>query len=227
MIKLKRYKANDLYIGYLGIVKKNNSSYVCDSQGMKRKIVFLKKLPNFYDECKDIRMGVSYLSFHNIHVILSNEIGKVLYYRLVPLTTITMKEKFTFKEIENWEDRFNNISQEDVAKEDISKTTNEPFLDILLTYKTKIDEINDEEKREILKKRIVELGRLYADSLIKIKMNMELPTGLTLENPEVSLRELMVKELVKIDMEIEKELSNNSLREGIKVLERSLGSDKK
>ena len=227
MIKLKKYKANDLYIGYLGIVKKNNSSYVCDSQGMKRKLVFLKKLTNFYDECQDIRTGVSYLSFHNIHVILSNEIGKVLYYRLIPLTTLTLKEKFTFKEIESWEDRLNNVNQEDEKTEDISKTTNEPFLDVLLTYKTKINEINDEEKREILKRRIVELGKIYVDSLIKIKMNMELPTGLTLENPDVSLRKLMIKELVKIDMEIERELSNNPLREGIKVLERSLGSGKK
>ena len=82
MWKLKKYKTRDLYVGYLGVVQKNNSSYVCDPQNMKRKIVFLKKLPNFYDECKDVRTGVSYLSFHSIHVILSNEIGKVLYYRL-------------------------------------------------------------------------------------------------------------------------------------------------
>lgn len=226
MIKLKKYKASDLYIGYLGVVKKNNSSYVCDSQGVKRKIVFLKKLPNFYDECKDVRTGVSYLSFHSIHVILSNEIGKVLYYRLVPLTTLTMKEKFTLKELKNWEDRLNNLNQEEVKQNQELETTNVPFLNVLLTYKDKIEEINSEEKREELKVKVVELGKFYADTLMKIKMNMELPMGLTLENPEVSLGELMVKELVQIDTEIERELSNNPLREGIKVLERSLGSGK-
>lgn len=230
MVKLRKYNVGNLYIGYLGIVRRTESGYICDYSHLKRNIMILTKVKYFDNIYQDIRTKTEYKNFHNIYIVLENEIGHVLYYNLIPLATHISKEKISWKEIEILENKLNNPISEVEEKEDskeLPDSTNVPFLDVLLTYKDNIEEINYEEKREELKAKVVELGRFYADTLMKIKLNMQLPTGLTLENPEESLKQLMTKELAKIDQEITMELHNNTLRNGVKILERSLGCDNK
>lgn len=224
MVSYKKHKFNtkDIYLGVLGVVERvSTNEFCCNGNKVTRNKVFVIKSKNYDEngECIDIRTGTKYEDFHN-QLILEYTLGKVLYHHLYPVSNLITEETITRTKLLATEDRINGLVKEEV-QEEIPDKTGIRFLDNLMSYIPKLDEIKLVEEKERIKVEIMDIAAYYVSELMKIKM-MAKDHSLTSSDPEDDLNKEMFIKLNNLDAEIMKAKSNDTLIEGIDILKRNL-----
>ena len=170
--KKHKYYTKDVFLAVLGVVKRaSGGRFLCDGEQIIRNKVFVIKSKNYDEngECIDIRTGTKYEDFHN-QLILEYTLGKVLYHHLYPVSNLITEETITRTKLLAIEDRINGLVKEELVQEEIPDKTGIRFLDNLMSYIPKLDEIKLVEEKERIKVEIMEIATYYVSELMKIKM---------------------------------------------------------
>lgn len=221
--KKHKYYTKDVFLAVLGVVKTvPGGRFLCDGEQIIRNKVFVIKSKNYDScgECIDIRTGTKYEDFHN-QVVIDYAVGKVLYHHLYPASHWINEDKVTRELLLVAEDKINGLIKKEPVEEEIPDKTGISFLDNLMGYIPKLENIKSSEEKERLKQEIMNIAMYYVSELMKIKM-MAKDHNLKSSDPEDELNNEMFIKLNNLDEEITKAESNDKLIEGINILKRNL-----
>jgi len=213
--KEKRISVSNLYICALGLVSRINGRYKINNEQLNKPLVILELENNLYEVTgKSPVNNVEYKYFYD-NYFLDSFIGRVMIFRIIPLVQLDgiSKGSYTINEIKYLEDELNK-------KTGVTNITTDKVMSEIKKLADKAMKIFDDNIRSDMLARINSLGIFYVNEFINIKNNKN--ETLTMTDPEIALINECLRQIVEIERNIDEELSNNTLRQDLEILERSI-----
>ena len=194
----QKLKIDNLYIGYVAPVRRNNQEYFCDTK-KARLIAFSKdNLLPYNSQATDVRTGMKYYYFCR-YIGLNELVGSEAICSYVPLANY----------LSNAEKMKGSISKEKIGKllEDLThpkkeQEVNDPILKLILSTSSKVKKMSLEEKdKKYLYDLLSDLGKYYISELIKIQQETD-EIKLEQIDPTSSLRLDVINRLNMIESKI-------------------------
>lgn len=217
----KKYNINNLFIASIGVVYNDddNQKIICSGNNFPKNYIVVEKREGTHCTIgKSPINDVSYQYFSHCEGYLGHYIGQIMIISDLPLALCYKKEKtnITKDEIIKLEEEINSIMKDD-QEEEIMDPVMREIKNISDLAKNILDE---DVKKEIISK-INSLATNYVEELIKIKtgtIDFELKTN----NPEMDLINRCILELLTIEEEVKKNLSNNELIKDLQLIRKGL-----
>lgn len=197
----QKLKIDNLYIGYVALVRRNNQEYFCDTK-KARLIAFSKdNLLPYNSQATDVITGMKYYYFYR-YIGLNELVGSEAICYYVPLANY----------LSNAEKMKGSISKEKIGKllEDLTHPKKEqeeqevkdPILKLILSTSSKVKKMSLEEKdKKYLYNLLSDLGKYYISELIKIQQETD-EIKLEQIDPTSSLRLDVINRLNMIESKI-------------------------
>lgn len=210
----------NLYLCLLGLVSYDGSAndrsyYSISSAKVNKPYAILElKEETFKTTGTSPVNGVTYTFFYNCSSH-AEFVGRIMIFKIIPLVQLNgiKRNSYTKEEIQYLEDELNK-------KPKVDNVTNDPVMREIKKLADKSMEIFNENIRNDLFSRINSLGVFYVTELINIRSKNN--RILTIVSPELALISECTKQMAEIEAEINTELANNSLRQDLEILERSI-----
>lgn len=170
----QRFKIDNLYIGYVAPVCRNNQEYFCDTR-KARLIAFSKdNLTPYNYPVTDVITGVKYYYFYR-YIGLNELVGSEAICCYVPLVNYLSNEEKMKGSIskEKIRELLENLTQPKKTKEE-EQEVKDPILKLILSTSSKVKKMSLEEKdKKYLYDLLSDLGKYYISELIKIQQETE------------------------------------------------------
>lgn len=217
----KKYKIEELYVGIIGIVKREDrDTFRCIGLEENKFIIYKK---DYGDSCTRITTNVTYPYFHAT-ISLDFHIGEFMVYKQIPLSNafshLRGKKSLSLQEISNLELEINaadyrNHHPEEEAKEE----PKDKVMAEINKVAGLIKNIVDPESKQKLLLDIQALAKYYVEQKIAIQA---FSSSLELKDPESSLINECLDKLCDVEFRINNELENNTIRKDLEILTRNL-----